>query len=250
MPFNLSPFFYALNGRAPGPGLRTYHDFDITNSCSASLRSIEDDLISAIQGSVIKCTARETKNLFLSLSAGYDSTAILAAFVSKQQRVKTFSYGLAIPPKWSDVEIARQTAMRLDCPHTIWPMDEYPVDILQQENARLFNFRANRCGELGAWLHYRDKIAPNLTGRPLFVFGDECFGWNDSNIRQNDDLLHAIAIVTQTDLIEPFLDPDNIALFREAYSNELERIVKRADHLSEWHDKKGLFAIFSGWVEV
>ncbi len=238
MPFNLSPFFYALNGRAPGPGLRTHLDFDITNSCSASLRSTEDDLISAIQSAVIKCSAQEPENLFLSLSAGYDSTAILAAFVSKRQRVKTFSYGLPNPPKWSDVEISRQTAMRLDCPHEIWPMNDYPVDILQQENARLFNFRANRCGELGAWLHYRDKIAPNLTGRPLFVFGDECFGWNDCNIRHNDDLLHAIAVVTHTELIEPFLDPDIISIFRDAYSNELTRIVKRAAHLEDWHDKK------------
>ncbi len=238
MPFDLSPFFYALNGRAPGPGSSTHLDFDITNSCSASLRSTEDDLVSAIQCAVIKCTKREPKNLFLSLSAGYDSTAILAAFVSKQQRVQTFSYGLTNPPKWSDVEIARQTAKRLECHHEIWPMDNYPVDILQQENARLFGFRANRCGELGAWLHYRDKIAPNLDGRPLFVFGDECFGWNDSNIRNNNDLLHAIAVVTQTESIEPFLDPDVIPIFRESYSNELSRILKRAEHLQDWHDKK------------
>ncbi len=238
MPFQLAPFFYALNGRAPGPASSTHLDFDITNSCPASLRSTEDDLISAIESAVIKCIAREPKNLFLSLSAGYDSTAILAAFVSKRQRVKTFSYGLTTPPQWSDVEIARQTARRLECQHKIWPMNSYPVDILQQENARLFGFRANRCGELGAWLHYRDEIAPTLTGRSLFVFGDECFGWNDSNIRHNNDLLHSIAVVTQTELIEPFLDHDINSIFREAYSNELSRIVKRAAHLDEWHDKK------------
>jgi hypothetical protein len=39
-------------------------------------------------------------------------------------------------------------------------------------------------------------------------------------------------------LIEPFLNPDIIDPFREAYANELTRIVRRAEHLDDWHDKK------------
>lgn len=232
--------FYALNGRHPGQSPNPSGNFDITpkTSCSgASVRALEKELVGAIQNSVRKCT-RTAGQVFLSLSAGYDSTAILGAFASQSRRVSTFTYGLAHPPRWSDVAVARETAQRLDFPHEIWPMDQYPVEIIQQENSRLFGFRANRCGELGAWLHFRDKIAPTLDERPLFVFGDECFGWNDCNIRTDEDLLHSLAIVTHTELIEPFLSPSVIEPLRDAYNNELARIVRRTEHLDDPHDKK------------
>ena len=239
MPSAFPAVFYSLNGRVPGAGFTTARDFDIASrgTRAASTLRFESQLVDAIRDSVRKCY-RTSEDTFLSLSGGYDSCAILGALAAQRLDAQTFTYGRADPPRWSDVASAQETARRLAYPHAIWPMDRYSVNVVQRENARLFGFRANRCEELGAWLHFRDAIAPTLGIRPLFVFGDECFGWSDCAIRTEGDLLHSLGLVTGTALIEPFLDADTVQSVRDAYAHELARIVHRADHLKDWHDKK------------
>jgi hypothetical protein len=240
MDLNFPAVFYALNGRVPS-FQKCLTCFDLNNAIpqlgSVETKELETQLVNAIRASVLDAVDG-IENVFLSLSAGYDSVAILGVLKESGKKVNTFTYGSARPPKWSDVDIARETANRLGFPHRIWPMDGYDVSELQAGNAQFFDYRANRCGELGAWFFFRDNIQPVIDCAPLFLFGDECFGWNDCKIKNERDLMAAIALSPSVSCIEPFVKPELVDFLRDRYSAELADIAAKASHLEDWHDKK------------
>ena len=159
--------FYALNGREPGSSKTTPADFDIKQNKIPEYHeeSSQKQLVQLIEQSVEE-ELRRHKNVRLSLSAGYDASAILGACVSKGIRVRCFSYGSKNSPRNSDVEIARKMAQSTGMSHEIWPMDGYPAEEIQKSNSNWFEGVANRCGELGAWIYYQESLQPKEVDPP------------------------------------------------------------------------------------
>jgi hypothetical protein len=231
--------FYALNGREPGSSKTTPADFDIKQNKIPEYHeeSSQKQLVQLIEQSVEE-ELRRHKNVRLSLSAGYDASAILGACVSKGIRVRCFSYGSKNSPRNSDVEIARKMAQSTGMSHEIWPMDGYPAEEIQKSNSNWFEGVANRCGELGAWIYYQESLQPKEVDPPLFTFGDECFGWNKSLLRGREDVLLSIGIQPICEALRKYVDQGVWAEFQKTYLDEMDRIYSRADHLEDLHDKK------------
>ena len=231
--------FYAMNGREPGPAKTTTADFDIKQKKIPEYheKRAQEQLVRIIEESVEEELSFH-KNVRLSLSAGYDASAILGACVARGIRVRCFSYGSKNSPKNSDVEIARQMAQSTGMSHETWPMDGYPAEEIQKSNSELFEGVANRCGELGAWIYYQETLQPKELEPPLFTFGDECFGWNKSLLRGREDVLLSIGIQPNCEPLRKYVDQGVWAEFHKTYLDEMERIYSRADHLEDLHDKK------------
>jgi hypothetical protein len=230
--------FYSLNGRAPEASPTSRSDFDITTSRHTKRTSIlKGELVELIEDSVFKQLCNK-KEIWLSLSAGYDATSILGACLSKGLKPKCFSYGETNPPPFSDVFVAQKMAETAGLHHEIWPMDKYPTQDLQLANARMFDQRANRCGEIGAWIYFEKEVFPKLTEKPLFVFGDECFGWSDCRLRNPADVLRSIGIQPDPSLVGDIVLPDKWEDFQEWYQGKIKMLFLKADHLKELHNKK------------
>lgn len=230
--------FYSLNGRAPEDSPTTRADFDIKPLRSPKKENfLKQELIELIEESVFKELSNK-EEVWLSLSAGYDATSIMGACLAKGLKPKCFSYGKTDPPPHSDVFVARKMAEIAGLHHEIWPMDKYPVQEVQLANARMFDQRANRCGELGAWLYFQKEIAPKLSEEPLFVFGDECFGWSNCRLRNTADVLLAIGIQPDASQIEHLISQNKYMEFKAWYKERTETIFAKAAHLESLHDKK------------
>lgn len=236
--YDFDMLFYGLNGRSPGPGTTNRSDFDICPSLMRiSKKSLEKELVAKIEQSIATQLSSHG-NIRISLSAGYDATTILAACIKLGINVKTFSYGSQDVPKDSDVAIARKTATHFGIQHDLWPMDCFSTKDIQVKNAVLFKNRANRCDEIGAWMHFAESSSTRGDKTPFFVFGDECLGSRACRITNSHDLLRSINIQPSIDPIKEFLNEDILEKFKKAYYREMDRIVGRTKHLKRWHDKK------------
>lgn len=113
---------------------------------------------------------------WLSLSGGYDSTAI-ALILSQEEGardVRCFSYAREGGRPDSDARAAARTARRLGFPHRIY--ESYGSDLLGhiQENASMGEGMAHRCDEVDAWTSAAADAEGS--GRPPLFVGDHFLG--------------------------------------------------------------------------
>jgi hypothetical protein len=234
----LEAFFYCLNGRALSAEEQPGKAFNIKKSTIRRTEaSLRQQIIELIEDSVEEELSGK-KEIWLSLSAGYDATSILGACRSRGINVKCFSYGNPDPEPFSDVFLARKMAEMAGFHHEVWPMDKYPALELQKANAEWFHKKANRCGEVGAWIFFEKEIAPKIIQKPTFVFGDECFGWSDCRLRNVSDVMLSIGIQPNTSALKGIVKDDIRENLESSYQARIKNIAERASHLEALHDKK------------
>jgi len=115
------------------------------------------------------------RDLHLSLSGGFDSTALAAILVRELgvRDLSTFTYALGTPDEKSDAHVASRSARSLGLEHRV--VQSYGGDLLEhcRLNALFGEGLAYPCDEVDAWVALAGTLGPN----PVVFTGEEEFGF-------------------------------------------------------------------------
>ncbi len=131
------------------------------------------------------------KRVLLALSGGYDSSAILGILKTLDHpSVTCFSYSNGIPIPGSDAAVAQQQASWAGYPLIILnSFSSQDAVAFIRKNAANGNIHRGPSGEIDAYEQLLKTIPPDEN--QVFLFGEECFGWNTFKLNTQYDLLGA-----------------------------------------------------------
>lgn len=165
-------------------------------------------------------------NLYLSLSAGYDSSTILAIlkYILNVDYVKTFTYKFGKVKRDGDEFLSKKIAELYNYEHII--LDSFDSNLLKvvDDNTKLNNGFSNICGEINVWTNI--KVNPEAEN---FIFvGDQFFGYlNNFKAKDIYEMLHAHLMYT-IDFC-PFLfelfDKDVFDKLKFVYEEDLNEFI-------------------------
>jgi len=186
----------------------------------------------------VKIRLKDNPKVFLSLSAGYDSTGILGIVGSKLKDVNCFSYAHGEPASNSDEYAAREMASYFGFNHKI--VESYKGNILNviKHNANLGHGRAHLCDEVDAWIEMASDFS--LTTPSVLFVGDECFGWTDCELNCIIDVLNSVAIYDFNRLswFQNMLPKGTYDMLCNGLKEDMLQILKRCPTTRDRHDSK------------
>jgi asparagine synthase (glutamine-hydrolysing) len=153
---------------------------------------MERELWSRVTNAV---TARVAdRQAVISLSGGFDSSALLGILHAAGHEVSTFSFATGAPRPGSAADVARRQAELLGVAHQVYALPE-PYDVLDLFKAQLGGgaFMRKPCYELRA-LGEATADAYRRWRDPILLFGDEAFGQGALRIETADELLGAMTL--------------------------------------------------------
>ena len=188
----------------------------------------------------VKARVPPTSPPCISLSAGYDSTAILGIIGSclRIRDVQCFSYGFGQVAPASDEFLSQQMATLYRYPFRIIPSFAGSLKTVIERNARLGQGTSHFCHEVDAWFELGHN--GSRSDEQLLFVGDECLGWINRPMASYTDVLQAVAIHDFSHLswLEQYLDRISMELFSEAVQNDLDAIVRSCPTSDDLHDVK------------
>jgi asparagine synthetase B (glutamine-hydrolysing) len=113
------------------------------------------------------------------LSGGYDSRGILACYLAEHPRepVATISWGVAEDSAESDCAVAKRLAIKLNLPHTFYPLRIAALPQHLHDFVSLHDGLTDACTNypesLKIFTHIREEL-----GLQVILRGDECFGFS------------------------------------------------------------------------
>ena len=166
----------------------------------------------------------------LSLSGGYDSTAIALMLRHRLQvdEVRCFSYVLGGLREGTDADEARRLAQRLGYRHTAY--ESYRGDLVAhiQENAHLGEGMAHRCDEVDAWLALESDVPEG--SRSVLLVGDHFMG--DTPERRNRHQAYAppggLRSFATVRRLAPLLPRGSYERFRDGIQADIDRVQERS----------------------
>jgi len=177
--------------------------------------------------------------VFLSLSGGYDATAILGILGElKHPKVSAFSYALGEAEPNSDEYVSKKMASSMSIQHKIVQSYKGNLPDVINHNARMGQGLANFCDEIDAWMEMASGL--DATSPSVLFVGDECFGWIDCKLNSNTEVLNSVAIYDFSGLfwLRPLLSQGIFNVLFDALKDELARIVRRCPPTQDYHDRK------------
>ena len=188
----------------------------------------------------VKARVPPTSPPFISLSAGYDSTAILGILGSclRIRDAQCFSYAFGQSAPSSDEFLSQQMATLYGYPFRIIPSFAGSLKTVIERNARLGQGAGHFCHEVDAWFELGHDGCQAEEKR-LFV-GDECLGWINRPMKSYADVLQAVAIYDFSHLswLDHYIDSASMRLFAEAVKEDIQTIIKRCPESDDLHDAK------------
>lgn len=215
-----------------------YWQYKFTNEYSSrKIKQLEFDLSDLLIESVKKRVTHDSK-IFLSLSGGYDSSAILGILAHlKVDDVKCFSYKYGSVKHDSDEYISHQMANSLNYTHKY--IDTYEGDIFD-----IFQINA----DLGQGLSYSDdarvwkelSIEFNKSHQSMLFLGQHVFGWTDGIFSNNKEILNSLDICYFSDLlhVERYMEKEFYQILNKGLHEDINQILSRCPPSNDVHDIK------------
>jgi len=213
-----------------------YWTYSFHEPSSAPERELSDKLGRLITKAVERrlCGGQ---TIFLALSAGYDSAGLLGALGKTLgiPNVRCFSYAQGSPLPGSDEYVSAQMAAMYGYTHRIVQSFDGDVMALLGRNVSMGE---RTCEEIDAWIHMAGEF--NISPEPVLIVGDECLGWTDYRLDNDDDVCHAVQIAPRAwSAVDPRLMPGYISAdISAAMQADGEEMIARCPATGELHDKK------------
>jgi hypothetical protein len=170
-----------------------YLHFDLDNAYeNEDPRELKIELKNLIIQAVRK-RIPQNSSLTLSLSGGYDATAILAAlrYQLKVDKVKCFSYGHPPHKHGCDERVAARLAMKAGYEHKILPSFTGDLGRIFEMSALSGQGITRFCNEPTV---FEDLAQNGFGGGSVILVGDECMGWNDGKLTTDRHVLSSLPI--------------------------------------------------------
>jgi asparagine synthase (glutamine-hydrolysing) len=209
---------------------------------NAYTRTAESDLASELTARLDQAVALQTadpRTYFLSLSGGYDATAILGILAQRlgKRGIQCFSYARGNLLPGSDEDVAHRMATQSGYQHEVF--EGYAGDLCHHIALNAINGEGMTgfCDEAQAWQTLQTRTDGVLSA---ILCGDECLGWTDYRLRSTADVLNSVQIggnlptAWAADVFEGHLT-DRV---EEEFAEDVTGILARCDHCDHLHDKK------------
>ena len=192
----------------------------------------------AIVESVRRCC--DSKRVIVSLSGGYDSSAILGVLSSvlRIKDVLCVSYVQGSPAGHSDAAVAAQQAGACGYRHLV--RQSHHSDFLRTvlRNAELGEGVAYFCQELDAWCElFQELQSPNES---VLLAGDECFGWVDRELASDQDVLRSISVAgfAAVGALRPFMGGAMFDRWSQHLASQIAGLLRSTPDGADLHDQK------------
>jgi len=193
---------------------------------------------------ILEAVRRRTKSangFLLSLSGGFDSSAVCAALAQfcEPDRVKCFSYSIGSGlPEGSDEQVAAETAKACGFRHFL--VTSYRGNFLNhlQRNAACGGGFTNPCDEVDGWSEIGELC--ESASRPVIFVGDECMGWTDCRLRGHEDVFRSIDCTSMT-LRERVLRPllgDELGSLCDTFDSDCRDMWAQCPESDDLHNAK------------
>jgi len=224
---------------------KKYWSYDLNESRSGvDEKTLQADLSDLLTEGVRKRLADNPK-VFLSLSAGYDSTSILGLLHKLQvPDVECFSYANGDPEPDSDPYIARNMAHQLGYNHTVVPgyQDELPE--MLNSNAELGQGLAAIIHEVDAWKELSKWFSSTPQGA-LFV-GEILMGGRHRNrpLKSDLDIIREIyRDINGAPWLGRFLPYEHYTALEHAMSQGYSEFINRCPPTDDYHKKRTFLSL-------
>jgi len=197
---------------------KRYWFYDINESRAGVEEKILQADLSDLLIEGVRKSLSDNPKVFLSLSAGYDSTTILGLLHKLQvPDVECFSYANGDPQPNSDPYIARDMAHQLGYNHTVVPGYQDALPEMLNSNAELGNGLASIIHEVDAWKDLSKWFSSTQQGA-LFV-GEILMGGSRVHYPLNSDL----------DILKhQFLDVNGMPWLRRVLPHQQHTVLEQA----------------------
>jgi asparagine synthetase B (glutamine-hydrolysing) len=176
-----------------------YWSFEPGSANGSTRQSLKSDLRDALLAAVER-RLPDRGEVCLSLSGGYDSTAILGALrLIGATDVRCFSYGNPTEADLSDASVARQMTAITGYAHTEYEAHRDEVATVVAENVRWGQGMTRLVVETDLWRTLREQ-EPATHCATIWV-GDECFGMHPARtLHDNADVLNSLGFADWSSL--------------------------------------------------
>jgi asparagine synthase (glutamine-hydrolysing) len=179
---------------AEGVESKPYWTYSIEDRTGGrSQERLEDDLYSLLVESVRSAVA-DTSDPILSLSVGFDLTAVAGILVRElgYRDVESFSYARGTPVEGSDAHTASRLVGLLGLRHQL--VESYQGDLVShiRRNALLGQGLGNPCEEVDAWYRLGAEMA--VRSNPVVLTGDQRFGGKDIAFRDPEGVRQIVGL--------------------------------------------------------
>lgn len=218
-------------------------DFDSAPS-SSSLPEFQAALTQLVAQAVRRCV-QDDPDVFLSLSGGYDASAIGGAlrFDLDYHGVTCFSYAMGEALPGTDEHRAQEMARIMGYHHRL--VQSYEGDFIQhlRLNGEFSRAFANPCDEVSAY----DTIARSFDqhGNPVFFtgsewFGDDCMDWAPLRLSRPADVLQSAGMYdfSRVRWVQQMLPDAVFHEMRSGLKNDYDEVWERCPFKENLYDAK------------
>lgn len=201
------------------------YEFRDANLDRSRLRTELPDLLTA----AVQRSVTENDRAFVSLSGGYDSTAILCILRRLGMRdVQCFSYADPDEGDSGDAGVARRLCHSLGYDHSIISTYRAPLLDVLRTNIAYGHGLTRLVIEADAWREIGESVVN--TDDAVVLAGDQCLGRRDRDLRTDSDVLAELGISGWRALgwFGRILPPDTRRRWGQAVDAELAEIIELA----------------------
>ena len=241
-----------MNGRTPFDGVRVlergsiheiqgtrvtsqpYWRYEPKPKAGATAESLKGDLRDAMLAAVER-RLPSAGEVCLSLSGGYDSTAILGAFgCLGVPDVRCFTYIKPMETERSDASVARKMAAIAGYEYT--EVEAYQDDVASviADNVQWGHGLTRLVVETDTWRTLRGLLPADE--RTTLWVGDECFGMDPPRTLHDDaDVLNSLAFASWSSLgpLKELFPRSVASLLDDALQDDLEAMLERSPAISD-----------------
>ncbi|MEB3160201.1 MAG: asparagine synthase-related protein [Synechocystis sp.] len=234
---------------------QTYWDFKVNlGSNQKNKKQLQAELSELLIQSV-KRRLYDSPHPVLSLSAGYDSTAILGILACdlKIPQLSCFSFDHGASKPGSDSFQAALMAQKVGCPFET--IETYQGDfvgfIINNAHQAISNGLSWLSSEVDAWPTLKNKFSQ--IDNAAFFCGDECFGTGNYMLINWLDVLASLRVYQfkQLDFLRFFLPAPIYQVFEQGISEDIETIIQRCLPHANFYDARFILDIdeaTGGWL--
>ncbi len=232
--------------RLSSNGLDTteYWSYGFSNSYSDTDETKLRAELSELLVESIRARLKNKSKIFISLSAGYDSTGILGILASKLKisNVECFTYCFGVPKPGSDEYVSQEMANLLGVRHKI--VNSYNGNVLDviRQNANQGQGLANFCDETDVW----NTLAPELSAdrESVMFIGDmysstTCYKLK-CKLNDLDEVLPYVGICNSL-ILKPYVNLINSSSGKiscQAWDEEYQSILRKIPAYQDMRDSK------------
>lgn len=219
-----------------GFNVHRYWHFSIDEEAEDLGNKYYEKALADLLHQAVKRRMRSSHKFGILLSGGIDSRGILGFYLQEKKKPTTISYGIS-SYKYGDIEMSQRLADAVGAEHIQY---NYGWQDLLPSFRRYTNILDGMGTAQMEWSIYK-RIREDHGIEVVFA-GDECFGWHDADLHNEEEMLAMVEIFS-LDLYKP----DALPLKEEAY-NRLSQVSKdniaqlsQSCELKDLHNRKDFF---------